>query len=134
MTLSYYFLFIPWQYCNFRLLSCYPHEYQVEIIWMRVSPLTFAFFFFSFFFFPVLFHCSLNMNSAFRLMNNNMFCLCTRITLYMRHYALFIYCSRNPQFEKNIKNESHGTIYTFKIYFTTVFSVFSKNNLLLFVK
>ena len=95
---------------------------------MRVSPLTFAFFFF----FSVLFHCSLNMNSAFRLMNNNMFNLCTRITLYMRHCVLFIYCSRNSQPEKNIKNESHG--YIFKNYFTTVFSVFNQNNLLLFVK
>ena len=26
---------------------------------------------------------------------------------------------------KNIKNESHDTIYTFKYYFATVFSVFS---------
>ena len=28
---------------------------------------------------------------------------------------------------KNIKNGSHGTIHTFKNYFTTVFSVFSFN-------
>ena len=28
--------------------------------------------------------------------------------------------------KKNIKNESHGTIYIFKNYFATVFSVFSK--------
>ena len=91
----------------------------------RLSPYVCVFFFFHF-------HCSLNMNSAFRLMNNNMFNLCTRITLYMRHCVLFIYCSRNSQPEKNIKNESHG--YIFKNYFTTVFSVFNQNNLLLFVK
>ena len=29
---------------------------------------------------------------------------------------------------KNIKNESHGTIHTFKNYFATVFSVFSFSN------
>ena len=36
-------------------------------------------------------------------------------------------------FRKNIKNGSHGTIHTFKNYFTTVFSVFSfsKNKLYL---
>jgi len=28
---------------------------------------------------------------------------------------------------KNIKNRSHGTIHTFKNYFTTVFSVFNFN-------
>ena len=36
-------------------------------------------------------------------------------------------------FKKNIKNETHDTIYTFKIYFATVFSIFcfSKNKLYL---
>ena len=29
--------------------------------------------------------------------------------------------------EKNIKNESHGTIYIFKNYFATMFSVFNFN-------
>ena len=40
-----------------------------------------------------------------------------------------MHCSRDPQplySEKNIKNGFYGTIYTFKIYFTTVFSVFNK--------
>ena len=39
-------------------------------------------------------------------------------------YTLFIHCSWDPQSlysEKNIKNGSHGTIYTFKNYFATVF-------------
>ena len=43
-------------------------------------------------------------------------------------YALFRYCSWDPQplySEKKIKNESHGTIHTFKNYFATVFSVFN---------
>ena len=41
----------------------------------------------------------------------------------------FVHCLRNSQtffFSKTfIKNESHDTIYTFKNYFTTVFSVLS---------
>ena len=41
-----------------------------------------------------------------------------------------VHCSQDPQtsfFNKTfIKNGSHGTIHTFKNYFTTVFSVFSK--------
>ena len=41
----------------------------------------------------------------------------------------FVHCLQNTQtffFSKTfIKNESHDTIYTFKNYFTTVFSVFS---------
>ena len=41
-----------------------------------------------------------------------------------------VHCSRDPQTSllSNffIKNESHGTIHTFKNYFTTVFLVFSK--------
>ena len=41
----------------------------------------------------------------------------------------FMHCLRNPQtffFSKTfIKNKSYDTIHTFKIYFTTVFLVFS---------
>ena len=44
-----------------------------------------------------------------------------------------VHCSRDPQIPifSNffIKNESHSTIHTFKNYFATVFSVFSKNKL-----
>ena len=39
-------------------------------------------------------------------------------------YILFMHCSWDSQLlysEKNIKNGSHGTIYTFKNYFATVF-------------
>ena len=46
-------------------------------------------------------------------------------------YAMFRYCSWDPQpfySEKNIKNGSHGTIHTFKNYFAIVFSVFSFSN------
>ena len=38
------------------------------------------------------------------------------------------YCSQHCSRTKNIKNESHGTIHTFKNYFTTVFSIFSFSN------
>ena len=40
-------------------------------------------------------------------------------------YLLFTYCAYTVHILKNIKNESHNTIYTFKYYFTTVFLVFS---------
>ena len=43
-----------------------------------------------------------------------MHCLCT------------IHETYNHFIQKKIKNESYDTIHTFKIYFTTVFSVFSK--------
>ena len=46
-------------------------------------------------------------------------------------YALFTHCSWDPQSlysEKKIKNGSHGTIHTFKNYFTTVFSILSNIN------
>ena len=59
---------------------------------------------------------------------------CTRITRGPTHYALFrrhsallvgpVHCSRDPQplyLEKNIKNEFHGTIHTFKNYFLQCF-------------
>ena len=42
-------------------------------------------------------------------------------------YALFM-GPTTTLFRKNIKNWSHGTIYQFKNYFATVFSVFSKIN------
>ena len=76
------------------------------------------------FFFQRLLQCSWDMNSAFRLMNSNSHCSCTQITLCRRHCALFT--EPTPTlFRKNIKNGSHSTIYTFKNYFATVFSVFS---------
>ena len=51
--------------------------------------------------------------------------------LCMRQLLLFTHCSSTVHAFKNIKNGSHGTIYTFKNYFATVFSVFSfsKNKL-----
>ena len=42
-------------------------------------------------------------------------------------YTLFTHCAYTVHILKNIKNGSHDTIYTFKIYFATVFSVFSNN-------
>ena len=38
---------------------------------------------------------------------------------------MFIHCIYTVHVLKNIKNESHDTIYTFKNYFITMFSVFS---------
>ena len=48
-----------------------------------------------------------------------------QILLLWTVYALFTHCACTVHVLKNIKNGSHDTIYTFKNYFTTVFSVFS---------
>ena len=40
-----------------------------------------------------------------------------------------MYCTYTVYILKNIKNRSHDTIYTFKNYFATVFSVFNNNKL-----
>ena len=55
-----------------------------------------------------------------------------RVSMGGRQNALFMHCLRtihktHNHFiqEKNIKNESHDTIYTFKNYFAIVFSVFN---------
>ena len=45
----------------------------------------------------------------------------TKITVHV----LFITVYRTVHVLKNIKNGSHGTIYTFKNYFATVFSIFN---------
>ena len=42
---------------------------------------------------------------------------------------LFMHCLYTVHVLKNIKNESHDTIYIFKNYFAIVFSVFSNNKL-----
>ena len=60
-------------------------------------------------------------------MNSNLtwvYCAGTKITVH----TLFITIYSTVHTLKNIKNESHGTIYTFKNYFTTVLSVFSFSN------
>ena len=44
-----------------------------------------------------------------------------------RVYILFTHCAYSVHVLKNIKNESHNTIYPFKNYFATMFSVFSNN-------
>ena len=44
-----------------------------------------------------------------------------------------VYCSRDPQvliLEKKILTRFHGTIHTFKNYFTTIFSIFSNKRYL----
>ena len=73
-----------------------------------------AFFFFFFFFFLFSF-TRFKEETKFTIHETNVTVL-----------ILFIYYSWDPHLlysEKNIKNESHDTIYTFKNYFVTVFSV-----------
>ena len=61
----------------------------------------------------------------------------TKFTVYETNvtvHALFWYClctvhgTHSYFIQKNIKNGSHSTIYTFKNYFVTVFSVFNFSN------
>ena len=47
---------------------------------------------------------------------------------FQRQNSLFMNSACTIHAFKNIKNESHGTIHTFKNYFATVFSVFSFSN------
>ena len=47
------------------------------------------------------------------------------ILLLLKVNILFTHCTNTVHALKNIKNGSHGTIYTFKNNFATVFSVFS---------
>ena len=100
-------------YSNFAYFSfTYLVPFGFKLIWhLRFVICVFLFFFFFLFFF-----CSARMST----MN-----------------SASEHCSRVPQITPFgnffIKNGSHGTIYTFKNYFTTVFSVsvfsFSKNKL-----
>ena len=89
-------------------------------IFLRLSFCVFPFFFF---FFDA--HVS-----AFR---DKVHCLYTVHSLFIYYsrtvHTLFMHCSWDlyPLYsKKKIKNGSHGTIDTFKNYFDTVFSVFSK--------
>ena len=69
------------------------------------------------------------MNSAFRLMNINPHDSCMRITLCrdIVHCSCTVHGTHPPLYsKKNIKNGFHGTIYTFKNYFATIFSVSAK--------
>ena len=83
-------------------------------VWFQLKP-TFIFSFhvsvpFFFFFFQ-------RMNSKFTVQRQKLLFMHCSNTVHI----LYQYCSRI----KNIKNGSHGTFYTFKNYFATVFSVFS---------
>ena len=74
---------------------------------LRFSSSRFLFFFFFFFFWPAFVDFG------------------RQISLVWTVNVLFTYCAVIVYILKNIKNRSHGTIYTFKNYFATVFSVFS---------
>ena len=81
-------------------------------IWIHVHVFTFTFSAFFFFFSCV-------------------FCFLRQILLFITFHNIVHGIHNHFIQKKNIKNESHGTIYTFKNYFTTAFSVFSfsKNKL-----
>ena len=77
----------------------------------RFAASTFSVFFFFFFFLPPFFEFG------------------GQILMFWTVYTLFTHCAYTVHVLKNIKNWSHDTIYTFKNYFATVFSVFSNNKL-----
>ena len=49
----------------------------------------------------------------------------TNFTVINSKFTVYMHCADTVHILKNIKNGSHSTIYTFKNYFATVFSVFS---------
>ena len=51
--------------------------------------------------------------------------LCTIHVLFM-HCLRIVHGTHNHFIQKKIKNGSHGIIHTFKNYFATMFSIFSK--------
>ena len=69
---------------------------------------------FSFFFF-----------SAFTRLRRTDFTVQRQFLLFIHCFVTVHHCISTVHILKNIKNESHDTIYTFKNYFITVFSVFS---------
>ena len=82
-----------------------------------MDPDYFAFTFSAFSSFSFSFFCC----THFKGQSYCLHCLCTV-------HVLFTYCSWDPPplyLEKNIKNESYGTIHQFKNYFATVFLIFS---------
>ena len=90
---------------------CFMFFYRVTVCIPRPRFHLHVFCFFFFFFCPHL----LTLGDRF---------YCCEQCIHCSHtvYSLFTYL-------KNIKNRSHDTIYTFKNYFATVFSVFSNNKL-----
>ena len=92
-------------YYNYHLM------YYVGGVWAPRPrfPFTFSAFFFFFFFLPAFVDFG------------------RQILLLWTVYALFTQCAYTVHILKNIKNGSHDTIYTFKYYFATVFSVFRNN-------
>ena len=99
-------------------------------VWIHILSFAFAFYFFSFLFFFFFFQAAFQWD-----LSNYGYCSCTvneqqpQLFDYSSVNSALMYCSRVLQTSifshLFIKNESHGTIYTFKNYFTTVFSVFS---------
>ena len=88
--------------------SSTPHRLGVRLDSAFTESCVHHFFFFFFFF---CFHAF--KEGQILLFRDNFYCLYTVLSLFIV-YTL-----------KNIKNRSHDTIYTFKNYFATVFSVFS---------
>ena len=82
---------------NVHVYTLWPFGFRIH-----VYKLMFSVFFF-FFFCPHLL-----------ILGDNFYC-----------YEQCIHCAYTVHVLKNIKNRSHDTIYTFKYYFATVFSVFS---------
>ena len=71
-------------------------------------------------------HCE-SLDYAYYCVFNSTFCLFF-FFWYVNSNLTWVHCSRTVHALKNIKNGSHGIIHTFKIYFATVFSVFSFSN------
>ena len=96
--------------------TLFTHLKIILLQYFQFSPAVFAFFFFFYFLFFIFFI------HVFQLSRDNMHCSLGP----MNSHALFTGPTSTLFRKKKFKNRSHGTIYTFKNYFVTVFSVFSK--------
>ena len=106
--------------------SCPSFVYMYYVpVWIRLIVFWVSHFLLLFFFFFLSFFSAYEQSTWFMHMDS----------LGRRQSTLFMHCSRTVYRthnyfiqKKNIKNESHDTIYTFKIYLVTMFLIFSKIN------
>ena len=91
----------------------HPHLIDQACVWIQrlLNPASTIFYFFLFFFL------------LSRVYGGTDFTVQRQFLLFIYCFVTVYHCSNTVYTLKNIKNRSHDTIYTFKNYFATVFSV-----------
>ena len=100
-------------------------KWKKVTVWIRCFSLNSTARFSLFFFFYLFFFLAF---TRFKRVRDKIYCLLYKCHCLLTVSVLFMYCWWDPRLlytKKSIKNGSHDTIYIFKNYFTTVFSVFS---------